>query len=130
MPIFKKDWSIETDTAVKFKQENQIDSIKADNASLADELNLLKIALVTGDDSKIPEQCKPKPAEKNTARRDQLDLLDNVKKGWIEGVLRQSLHNEVLIELKKTQDEAAVDRLQQNQPLNEKNAGIYCRLAA
>ncbi|XOF33645.1 MAG: NACHT domain-containing protein [Candidatus Electrothrix sp. YB6] len=112
----QRDHAIVTDPAVKFEREQQIEAARSECKQIRHDLSLLEDALRTGDDSRVPARYQRKPKAESPARQNLLTLLQGVKSAWIEGVLKQSLHNEVLIELRKTQEDDAVDRLEQ--PLN------------
>ncbi len=116
MQRLQRDHAIVTDPAVKFEREQQVETVRNELEKDKFDLSLLETVLTSGDDSKVPDQYRRKPKAENPSRRNLLTLLQGVKNAWIEGVLKQSLHNEVLIELRKTQEDDAVDRLEY--PLN------------
>ncbi len=111
-----KDYAIVTDPLVKFEREQQIEDTKTEIERIKHNLSLLETALSSGDDRNVPSQYKRKPKAENRERENLFVLLQRVKDAWIEGVLKQSLHNEVLIELRKERQDNAVDKL--NYPFN------------
>ena len=66
--------------------------------------------------SQRPLQSKRKRQAESRNRENLLILLQRVQDDWVEGVFKQSLHNEVLIELGKTRQDDVVDKL--NYPFN------------